>query len=282
MQCRQCQATISDEVRFCPNCGAEPAAEPKPLRPGECPSCHRMNSPFRVTCKDCGTTLPKASMGRPKLGVGRVLLIGLGVLLLLGAISSLTRQGSTTESEPTVVAAAAATATATAVPTPTRPPATPTPEPTSTPESTPTPEPTPTPEIPAEVREYANFVADVSDGITSGLRQITDTAREAGQRPSLIFDNAWRIRTAAGIAALRVSADQIRNYGPVHPDVEDIHTLMLSIADDLQYVADEYAAGIDQVAVQRINNAVSRMNAMNSKAREVTRKVNELAAKYGM
>lgn len=139
---------------------------------------------------------------------------------------------------------------------------------------------TPKPQMPAEVRTYLQFVQDQGTAIAGALNNLADLSQQANTRPAVINSNQWRGQVVNVLSGMQQTARAIRGYdGPIPADVQPTQATMLSIADDLDYIAVEFATGIDGSAAH-LQNAGSRMSTMAAKTPEITKQVQAIAAKY--
>ena len=76
----------------------------------------------------------------------------------------------------------------------------------------------------------------------SGFKQST---RQAGERPALLRDAAWRTRTAAAFGSMQAAAAELTALGPVPQDLASAAELFGQIAGETGLLGEEHARGID-------------------------------------
>lgn len=78
--------------------------------------------------------------------------------------------------------------------------------------------------------------------------------REGGANPSLIVADQWQLRVALALVELKRASDDIKAmYAP--DDAQEAHVYALAVADDLDEIVTQTAAGIDNLDPAAIRNA---------------------------
>lgn len=253
-----------------------PPPEPAAERPSAPPAIHPQRPPA-----------PRKRKLRPvqlvAIGIGAVLLSLCACGTIVAVIGSQLPKPSATPTaiaaKPTVGPAAPATARPTLVPT-----AAPTPPPTPAPAQARPAEPTPVPVakpkptgISPEARAYLDWAIPEINVATQAMRGLATQSEQASQNPRVIATNDWRIKTGVALGFMKNSGENLQKYpGTVTPELRRLDGLMKGLGSDLVAVADEFAAGLDQGSVARINTATARMNAATQKMQEATAEVQQL------
>jgi hypothetical protein len=217
---------------------------------------------------------------KPKRGRTRTLILALvGVLVVCGVISvlmSIFSDGpATADPAPTVAAVEAI---------PTEPPVEPTalPEPTDTPVPIPTDAPVPT-VVPteaaagetAEELAYRLSVIDIAGQFEEGLGGLGAQSTAAGETPSLMFDEDWKIATAVYLASISVASDRVRELDPP-AKFQAVHDELLIAAGHFDTMTTLYAEGVDEVSADKLGLALESMQLGSESAQRVTALLQEL------
>lgn len=185
------------------------------------------------------------------------------------AVTALPRQVPTATAAP-VVQAPPPTQVPTAVPTQPAPTLAP---PTATAQPAPPKPSGPSPELQA----YGKWAGPEIEIASRSMKGLADQSSAAGQNPRLLTDNTWRLKTGVALAFMKTSGEDLQKYpGTVTPELRRLDQIMKGLGGDLVYVADEFAAGLDQGNVTRINNATARMNAATQKMKDGTAEIQRL------
>lgn len=156
-------------------------------------------------------------------------------------------------------------------------PTAPPPEPTAAP-TAPPPKPEPKPAgVSVEARAYLDWALPKIEVASQAMRGLAMQSEQASQNPRLLADNGWRVKTGVALGFLKTTGQELQVYpGKVTPELSRLDDLMKGLGRDLVFVADEFAGGLDQGNVARINAASTRMNAATQKMQEATAEVQKL------
>jgi uncharacterized protein YraI/endonuclease/exonuclease/phosphatase family metal-dependent hydrolase len=143
--------------------------------------------------------------------------------------------------------------------TPTTPPTVP---PTATPTRTPTPAPVGFTPSPAE-QAYVTEIVAIMDGYVDALNQLAAQMTAAGEDPLLIFDDVWKIRTAAATVALQLNGEELRKL-QAPPRFAEVHAELLIAAGHYDRVATLVVEAIDELDVDKMTLAAAEMESANA------------------
>jgi hypothetical protein len=71
-----------------------------------------------------------------------------------------------------------------------------------------------------------------------------DRNRQARERPDLVRDAEWRVRTAASLVAMQGAADELTALRPVPQDMADSAALFTQLAGETTQLGQDYARGL--------------------------------------
>lgn len=128
-----------------------------------------------------------------------------------------------------------------------------------------------------EVQAYLDWLAPKTVQVGQALEVISSQSQLAANRPILIVDKEWRTKTVLGLGFLKNAGQEMQSYPKTVPQqARPLDLMVKELGTDLDYIANEYAAGIDQPSPQRIQNAVNRMNGVPAKASAATAEIKRL------
>jgi hypothetical protein len=113
--------------------------------------------------------------------------------------------------------------------------------------------------------------------IAQDLGRLGEQHIKARNNPNLLRDAQWKAQTFTVIDSLSTTARELQTYRPVPIEVETLNALMVEIGKDLEYVADEYTAGIQSLDQARIANATRRVTGLPPKAQQAMAELQRLA-----
>lgn len=120
-----------------------------------------------------------------------------------------------------------------------------------------------------EARAYMDWASPKIQIAGQAMGGLAQQSSQASQNPRVLADDTWKLKTGVALAFMKNAGQEMQTYpGQVAPDVRRLDEIMKGLGADLVYVADEFAAGLDQGNVARINNAATRMNAANQKMKD--------------
>lgn len=162
------------------------------------------------------------------------------------------------------------------------------PKPTEAEEATATVEPTSKPEptdtelaaVPPDVADYMGWAMKEANTIGESITTLGEQATAAGESPVLILSNEWRIKTAGSLAVMSLAADEIRKRSDVPAEAQNLHAVMLQMADELDSVATNFAEGLDENNTDKIAVASKSLQLLGQLAKQATTEVNEMQKRY--
>lgn len=205
----------------------------------------------------------KRRFSRRVLIIGAIVLIficgGIGSLLPDDAASPAATEAPlpTATDEPLPTDTAAPAPTETAEPPPTR-----TPRPTAAPTEAP-------PDDSAAVLEYRAAIQEIAGLYQTGLSGLADQSGAVGDDPALILNEDWKITTAVFLASIRVANDQVRSQNPPE-EFRAVHDELLVAADHFETMTELYAAGVDEISVEKLAGASESMQLGNEAVQRAT------------
>ena len=259
MFCSNCGAPLVAGAAFCQECGAavpQRAQAATPVQPA--PQQPAAGAPVQRK--------PKHSRGKRFLIVAGALF---GLLVLCGILGSLVDPEPDEQAVATTPVPAGAVSVAPEITTaPTG-----VPEPTAPATDAPTvtlviptiaPIPTVLPTVPVEsvAPDVAAYLEKASTPIQqygTWLQRIGELSTEAGNTPSLFFDDDWKVRMTTALVALRLAGESLGTLSPVPEQAKPVDDLLKKIAVETEPMADEYLRGLDGMNVALITSAGERM-----------------------
>lgn len=128
-----------------------------------------------------------------------------------------------------------------------------------------------------EARAYMAWASPKIQVAGQAMGGLAQQSTQASQNPRVLADDTWKIKTGVALGFMKNAGQEIQSYpGQVSPDVRHLDEIMKGLGGDLVYVADEFAAGLDQGNVAKINNAAARMSSANQKMKEGTAEAERL------
>ncbi len=159
------------------------------------------------------------------------------------------------------------------------------PTPTDTPTKTATPLPptaTPKPPMPQAVKDYIAYLAQWTNTAQSGINGMNDRLTEYSADPTLLLDQNWQVKMGYSLGLMQVAGEKYQQYPNVPPECKALNTAVVSLGKDLVYIAQQIAAGIDNLNATNLNNAATRLNGIPSKSQAVTNELNKLKDRYSV
>ena len=142
--------------------------------------------------------------------------------------------------------------------------------------ATPAPSPAATPACPTLAQaSYFLALSEIQSGVATAFADLGETFMLAGEQPTLIFDDDWRLNVAITLTTMNIAAEQIRTLNPP-PGLEDLHALQLQIADQLEIVTSSSVQGIDDVDAALLDEAtaaIARTNTLVERSTEIIERV---------
>ncbi len=139
----------------------------------------------------------------------------------------------------------------TVIPSPTEPPT-----PTNTPVPTRTPQPSATPDPLGDYR--VEVLTQVFPPWLEGIEQISELSGEASVSPLLIVDDEWRLDMTVALATITIANEALREIDPTEA-AQEIHTVLLEAATELDLMVALMAQGIDEINTDKISAASEAM-----------------------
>jgi hypothetical protein len=100
------------------------------------------------------------------------------------------------------------------------------------------------------------------------------------QTPDLA-DDAWKIRTAAAIAVMQLTHEELRTLGNVPPPVQPLHTQLVDATKDCADAGAMIGRAIDVQSTALVQEAVVVMQRCNTKLTEARPTLDAFMAEYG-
>jgi hypothetical protein len=141
---------------------------------------------------------------------------------------------------------------------------------------------TPVPHLPADVTTYLRYMQPKLATIGQSMVALSEQSSQASRSPLVVFSTDWRLKTATALALLKVEGDEIQKYEPVPAELKPLDNLMVQLGKDLNYAADEYAAGVDKVDGNRIRNAAARIETATSRVSQIKAELLKLSTRYNV
>lgn len=132
----------------------------------------------------------------------------------------------------------------------------------------------------AAVREYVAWVGKQITGMQPAVSGFAERMVEAGEDPTAIFSDRWKLQVAAALVVFTTSADEIRAYDDVPEGGMAMHGMLTDLADQLDIIAEQSTKGIDEIdvaALQKSNEAMAELSRITT---EMSKEIERLAEKY--
>lgn len=129
------------------------------------------------------------------------------------------------------------------------------------------------------VCEYVAWVAQTVTPMGTAIGGIGTALTDAGKNPALLGDADWRIRVAAGLAMLNLSAEEVRNRDQA--DVPDaalkLHVQLGQLATTVDSIATNLTTGLDDMDSEKIAAANTSMGEIPELTTAMTDELKPLA-----
>ena len=132
----------------------------------------------------------------------------------------------------------------------------------------------------AAVLAYLDYTQPRMQLVGASMKQLSEQWQRAGDDPALMNDPTWQRETASVLATLKTTGTDLQRYGSVAPDLQPRNKLYVSIGEDLVFIADEYAQGMESGDVAHIATATQRLQALPTKTQQASAELDVLARKY--
>ncbi len=195
----------------------------------------------------------------------------IGVLLVIGVIENIFG-GSAKTAEQASAPAPTVAAQPTGLPAPTAALA------TLVPTVSPLPTATSKPQASPQMQAYVQALLPDIQLAGNGLTRVGELSTEASQTPALMTDKNWRGQMGIALASLKMVGHDFQQKRDVPAKAASVDTLIVSMGDDLNYIADEMATGFDTFQSSHIQNATARMAQVSSKAKQATAEIKRLTS----
>ncbi len=133
---------------------------------------------------------------------------------------------------------------------------------TATLESTDTPQPTATQDMTAtteaEEQAYLIEMTQIGDDYVTALELVGELSNQAGEDPTLLFDEEWKTQMAIGLLLMQVSGENSRELQPP-ARYEEAHKQFLEAVVHMDRVVELLPRGIDELDADLINEASIEM-----------------------
>ena len=107
------------------------------------------------------------------------------------------------------------------------------------------------PAVSASECAYLNDLQGILDTTGTASGDIGEAFQEAGEDPTLIFDQGWIIETASAMAMIQVSHDQLGDLSPPE-SLAEIHTVTQDALSKMNEATNAIASGIDNIDADQI------------------------------
>jgi hypothetical protein len=115
------------------------------------------------------------------------------------------------------------------------------------------------PKIGADVMAYGEHISTIMGDMSSTMFTFGDLMTNAGNNPSLIYDQEWMIDVAIQLNSLQMSIDKVNSL-TAPTGFEDVHNGILKGMDEYQFVVDNLPLAIDNMDADLMNQCVIAMN----------------------
>jgi hypothetical protein len=291
ISCPHCGTGVVKDAVYCFACGKNPQEAPRSTpqaAPGVGASAQSTPTapvPGTVLYGNAPTPTSRAGCWR-LIGIGAVILLALGIVSILllpkfsptadtptpSSIAQVVQGAQPAAVQPTVVPAAAKT---TDAPKPTASPPPVAAKPTALPA-------TAKPAVPPEITSYMQFIHPKFRAVGTSMKDLGELSSAAGANTTLLRDPAWRSKMTAVLASIRVNGAQMHKYDPAPNPLKNVDDQIVSIVKDLVYISDEYATGLDQLNVNRINNATTHLVTVSQKMPRAAAEINTINSTFGL
>jgi len=135
----------------------------------------------------------------------------------------------------------------------------------------------PTEGVSAAESAYLLSMGEISTNLGQALSDISDDSGAVGDNPSLILDDAWKIKAATHLAAIKIACQNIRDLA-APPRYAAVHSEMLTAAGYFENTCDLYAAGVDELSSAKLNQAIEELSKGNAAVQRATTLINQITA----
>jgi len=109
-----------------------------------------------------------------------------------------------------------------------------------------------------EVLAYSDSVSETMSSFSENVSNFSAQTMMAGDDPTLMFDDTWIMDTALTLVYIQTNIDSI-NAMEAPKGFEEIQSYNLKIAEEWQFVVDNFPTAIDNVDTDLINECVTHI-----------------------
>jgi len=137
-------------------------------------------------------------------------------------------------------------------------------------------------QVPADVQAYLTYMQKADTPAVQATTMMQTQSQLAAQDPSLIFDDAWKVKTAVALAAMQTAGQQMQSYAPVPADAQDLDDAMVALGKDLVASANDYAQGVDNLDGALLTKAAREVRAATAEWDQANAALHAMADSYGI
>jgi hypothetical protein len=118
---------------------------------------------------------------------------------------------------------------------------------------------------------YFLTLAEIQSGMVNAFADLGETFALAGEQPLLVFDDDWRLNVAITLTTMNIAAEQIIKLSPP-AGLDQLHSLQLQVADQLEIITSSSIQGIDNVdatLLDEATTAIARTNTLVERSAEI-------------